>query len=119
MTLVPYTYNNVNKQFVEPLINYNHILFKEKYIHYGLDDSHWQTAIHSFMVNHKKNRVGEYYKYNIFFDDWAEEFLLHGTNVLNKKYIDAIQINKYKFISFIHSPPFLQWNVDAVINKKE
>jgi hypothetical protein len=92
------------------LVNYNNILFKEKYINYGLHYYGWQNVINTFIENYKNNTEIRSYKYNIFFDEWIEKLLLWGNKILNKKYLESIKKNKYKMISFIHCPPFLKWH---------
>lgn len=109
------TTENIDQQEIEQynlsdkLINYNNIFFKEKYINYGVHFYGWKWVIQSFIENHRQNNTTTNYKYPLFFDEWIEKLLLWGNKILNKKHIETIKKNKYKMVTFIHNPPFLQW----------
>ena len=96
-------YNNFD------LININNLYFKEKYDKYGVHYFGWKGVIEQFIKWFKTNKSQEYIC-KLFFDEWIEKLLIWGNKMINHEYLKHISSNKYKMISFIHCPPFVEWN---------
>jgi hypothetical protein len=94
------------------LVTYNkiNILFKSKYDKYGTHYFGWKGVINQFINWFCEINANKVFKYNIFFDEWIEKLLIWGNKLINKSYLNEINENNYKLISFIHNPPFLQLN---------
>lgn len=107
------TYNLYEEECKEydnyQLENHNNIFLKQKYDRYGMHYFGWKGVMND-MVQRFKNAEEKKYIHKIFVDDWIEKFLVWGNKVINTEYLNQIETNDYKLISFIHNPPFLQWN---------
>ena len=90
------------------LIKINNLICKKKFENYGLHYYGWKSVMTNFIENYSsiKNQNME----QIFFDEWIEKLLVWEKIKENKAYINKIIKNNYKFISFLHNPPFQKWN---------
>ena len=88
----------------------NHLKFKQKYDRYGFHYFGWKGVINQFVKYYMSLVNVKPYKYDIFFDEWIEKLLVWGNKIINQSYIKEIKDENYKVISFLHNPPFLQWN---------
>jgi len=107
------TYNLYEEECKEydnyQLENHKNIFFKQKYDRYGMHYFGWKCVMNN-LVQWFKNTEDKQYIHKIFVDDWIEKFLVWGNKVINAEYLNQIETNDYKLISFIHNPPFLQWH---------
>ena len=98
------------------LININNVHFKKKYDRYGIHYFGWKEVISNFIKWFKETKC-QNYKINLFFDEWIEKMLIWGNKIINSEYLKQIKNNKYSMITFIHNPPFVNWN-DAKMREK-
>ena len=84
------------------------LIFKRIYKNYGLHYFGWKEVISSFLdyIQNPCFKKTFLLKEKIFFDEWIEKLLIWGNKILKNEYLNEIQENNYKLITFIHNPAY-------------
>ena len=91
------------------LTSINNILFKQKYDRYGNHYFGWKGVIHNWLQYFSETSPKKY-AHSILFDEWLEKLLVWGNKLINNTYLQEVTTNNYKMITFVHNPPFLDYN---------
>jgi hypothetical protein len=89
----------------------NDLVLKPFYTNYGQHYFGWEKVMNHFLDYIQKNIELKQFKFKekIFLDEWLEKLLIWGNKIKNKEFIHEIEENNYKWISFLHSPPYKKY----------
>ena len=90
------------------------VYFKKKYTHCGKHFFGWKSSI-NYLIDHCSFSNSNFNK-KYYFDEWIEKLLIWGNKIQNKKCLDMINEENLQLISFLHCPPFENFDFN-VINK--
>lgn len=97
------------------------LILKPFYSNYGLHYFGWEGVMKHLLDNIQRNNELKQYKFKekIFLDEWIEKLLIWGNKLKNKEFLQEIKENNYKWISFLHNPPFNKYyNMENIEKKK-
>ena len=97
------------------------LILKPFYSNYGLHYFGWEGVMKHLLDNIQRNNELKQYKFKekIFLDEWIEKLLIWGNKLKNKEFLQEIKENNYKWISFLHNPPFKNYyNMENMEKKK-
>jgi len=86
----------------------NNLVLKPFYSNYGQHYFGWEGVMKHLLDCIQKNIELKKYKFKekIFLDEWIEKLLIWGNKLKNREFLQEIEENNYKWISFLHNPPF-------------
>ena len=89
----------------------NNLVLKPFYSNYGVHYFGWEKVMNHFLDYLQKNIELNQFKFKekIFLDEWLEKLLIWGNKIKNKEFIHEIEENNYKWISFLHNPPYKKY----------
>lgn len=84
------------------------LILKPFYSNYGLHYFGWEGVMKHLLDNIQRNNELKQYKFKekIFLDEWIEKLFIWGNKFKNTEFLQEIEENNYKWISFLHNPPF-------------
>ena len=99
----------------------NNLVLKPFYSNYGKHYFGWEGVMKHFLDCIQKNIELKQYKFKekIFLDEWIEKLLIWGNKLKNNEFLQEIKENNYKWISFLHNPPFNNYYNIENNDKKE
>jgi hypothetical protein len=86
----------------------NKLYFKKKYTNCGKHYFGWKSSINYFLDHSNFDNLEFNSKY--YFDEWIEKLLVWGNKIQNKKCLDIINDENIQLITFLHGPPFENYN---------
>lgn len=93
----------------------NKIYFKKKYTNCGKHFFGWKSSINYLLEHSTFDNLDVKKKY--YFDEWIEKLLVWGNKIQNQKCLDTINKENLQLITFLHGPPFENYNSE--LNKKD
>ena len=93
----------------------NKIYLKKKYTNCGQHFFGWKSTM-NYLSNHINLNDSAIFNKKYYFDEWIEKLLVWGNKIQNKQCLDIINKNNLQLISFLHCPPFDNYN-SKLMNK--
>ena len=97
----------------------NKVYFKKKYTNCGKHFFGWKSSVNYLLEHYSFSNSNFNKKY--YFDEWIEKLLIWGNKIQNKKCLDMIHEQNLQLITFMHCPPFENYdfklmNKDLILN---
>ena len=90
----------------------NKIYFKKKYTNCGKHFFGWKSSMNYLLENY--NFTNNDFNKKYYFDEWIEKLLVWGNGLQNQKCLNTINTENLQLITFLHGPPFENYNSDFV-----
>jgi len=97
----------------------NKVYFKKKYTNCGKHFFGWKSSVNYLLEHYSFSNSNFNKKY--YFDEWIEKLLIWGNKIQNNKCLDMINEQNLQLITFMHCPPFENYdfnlmNKDLILN---